>query len=379
MLTGQSSHSSGMLGLAHRGWKFSHPERHIVHTLRANGYRTALAGLQHVAIDARTIGYDEVLPHTSDHVPDVCPNAVAFLFRAASQDKPFFLDVGFFETHREFPKPTDDPAFIQPPYPLPDTPETRQDMAGYHASVRLFDDGVGQLLRALDQAGLAENTLVIVTTDHGIAFPTMKAGLYDGGTGVGMIMRGPGVFSSPQAIDALLSQIDLFPTLCDYIRVNKPTWLEGKSMLPVISKGSPGIRDAVFSELNFHSAYEPVRAVRTARYKYIRRFDKRKYPVVTNCDDGLTKRLWVRNGWQTLPLCADKHGEELYDLMFDPAERNNIASRADMKAEMQSMRQRLGDWMRETDDPLLRGPILVPKGVRTDDPNAVNSTAVKAY
>ena len=204
-----------MLGLAHLGWSLTDYKQHILYTLREHGYTSVLAGLQHVAADPKTIGYDQILPHATNLAKDVAPGAVQFL--KSKPDKPFFLDVGFQETHREFPEPVDNPDYILPPAPLPDVPETRRDMAGFHASARNLDKGVGTILDALDTAGLAENTLVISTTDHGIAFPNMKCGLRDAGTGVSMIIRGPGEFSKPQIVDALLSQIDVFPTVCDLL------------------------------------------------------------------------------------------------------------------------------------------------------------------
>jgi arylsulfatase A-like enzyme len=371
MLTGQSTHSSGMLGLAHRGWRLTHPERHIIHTLAKHGYRTILAGLQHIARDERTIGYQEILPHKSNHAKDVAPGATAFLRSAAAKEKPFFLDVGFFETHRPYPIPSDDPNFVQPPFPIPDNAQTRYDMASYYASARALDGGVGAVLDALEAAGLAETTLVISTTDHGIAFPTMKAGLRDTGTGVSMILRGPGAFATPGVCDALLSQVDLFPSLCDYLGIEKPEWLEGKSFMPVVEGQQPGINDAIFAELNFHSAYEPKRSVRTQRYKYIKRFDDRATPVLVNCDDGPSKSFWVKNDWKDQPLLADADGEELFDLIFDPAERTNLAAEQNMHSILLDMRHRLSEWMHRTDDPLLKGPIPLPAGVRTDDPNAI--------
>lgn len=177
LLTGCYPHEAGMLGLAHRGFAMPDHSRHLVHTLRAEGYATALVGVQHVAADAAEIGYDHVAaasaPGMDRSAATVAPLAVDFLRRART---PFFLDVGFSETHRPFPEPgpEDDPRYCQPPPMLPDRPETRADMAGYSASVRQFDKGVGQVLDALQETGLADNTLVICTTDHGIAFPHMK-------------------------------------------------------------------------------------------------------------------------------------------------------------------------------------------------------------
>src|SRR5271155_4910830 len=168
LLTGQCPHRNGMLGLAHRGFSMTDYTRHIVHTLRPAGYKSVLAGLQHVAVKPESIGYDEILHPKSTAAADVAPGAVAFL--NSKHPEPFFLDIGFFETHREYPSPTsnDDPRSTLPPVPIPDTPQTRQDMAGFHSSARNLDNAVGKILDALDRTGLSGNTLIISTTDHGV-------------------------------------------------------------------------------------------------------------------------------------------------------------------------------------------------------------------
>jgi N-sulfoglucosamine sulfohydrolase len=278
--------------------------------------------------------------------------------------------VGTFETHREYakPGPSEDPRFIQPPVPIPDTPETRLDMAGFHASVRLLDEGVGRVLDALERNGLAENTLVLSTTDHGIAFPLMKCNLEDYGWGVSMILRGPGPFTGGRVIDSLLSHIDVFPTLCDLLGIERPAWLEGKSFLPVIRGEVNEINDAVFAEVTYHAAYEPKRAVRTARYKYIRRFGTQRTPVLPNCDDGFSKSLWLRHGWKDRTLPA----ESLHDLIFDPTEHENLAADTSSRAVLEEMRARLDRWMKSTSDPLLKGPVPAPRGAKVNDPHGIS-------
>jgi|SRR6187402_1446413 len=374
MLTGQTPHEAGMLGLAHLGWSLNDYHQHIVHTLSAHGYRSALAGVQHVAADPAVIGYDEILEHQTTSAKDVAPAAIKFL--RSRPKEPFFLDVGFFETHRKFPKPVDNADYILPPAPLPDVPETRLDMAGFHASARVLDAGVGAVLDALEEYGFAQNTLVISTTDHGIAFPDMKCSLKDAGTGVSMIVRGPGVFGKGQVCDALLSQIDLFPTLCDFLKIEKPSWLRGKSFLPILEGAQKEIHEAIFAEVTFHAAYEPKRSVRTARWKYIRHFDQRERVVLPNCDDGLSKSFWMDKGWKTLP--AVRH-EELYDLVFDPNEKNNLLAESGVQTELKKLREKMDVWMRETNDPLLRGQVPLISGGHIVDQDAESPESLGRY
>jgi len=368
LLTGQAAHSSGMLGLAHRGFGLNDYAQHLVHTLRAAGYASALCGVQHVARDATAIGYDEIVKTESGRAEHVAPAAAGFL--KSSPRQPFFLSVGFVETHRQFPPPgpTEDPRYAMPPAPIPDAPETRQDMAAFKASARKLDEGISVVLDALNASGLAEDTLVVCTTDHGIAFPGMKCNLTDHGIGVMLLMRGPAPFAGGKVVDGLVSQIDLFPTLCDLIGIERPGWVQGKSLLPLVGGEAEEVNDEVFAEVTFHAAYEPQRAVRTARWKYIRRFDDRRGPVLPNCDDGPSKEVWMRHGWKERRVAP----EQLYDLVFDPNEAANLAADPAMRDVLAEMRGRLERWMRATEDPLLAGPVRPPKGARLNDPDGLS-------
>src|SRR3954451_18492119 len=167
LLTGRCPHNNGMLGLAHRGFKLNDYRQHLLHWLRPHDYRSTLIGVQHIAKDPSVIGYDEIIPTKSVKVADVAPAAVRFL--QGSPKQPFFLDVGFHETHREFPRPgaKHDARYTEPPSLIADTRETREDMASFATSAEVLDGGVGAVLNALEASGLAQNTIVISTTDHG--------------------------------------------------------------------------------------------------------------------------------------------------------------------------------------------------------------------
>jgi N-sulfoglucosamine sulfohydrolase len=374
LLTGLYPHSSGMLGLAHRGFSLNDYSQHIVHTLKAAGYTSILAGLQHVAKLPETIGYDRILPrqatpanHGGMSATVVAPAAAEFL--DSRPQYPFFLDVGFFETHREYPEPTvEDRANYQaPPRPIPDAPETRSDFASFRASARILDHGVAQVLDALERNGYLENTLIVSTTDHGISFPRMKCNLTDDGWGVSLILRGPRI-GKGRVEDAMVSQIDIFPTICEYIGIAAPVWLQGKSLLPLLNRATEQVHYEIFAEVNYHAAYEPLRAVRTERWKYFRRFVDKTTPVLPNCDDGPSKTLWLNAGWGKQRLAK----ESLYDLVFDPTEHNNLADDLAYESALSEMRGRLDRWMTETHDPLLNGPVKAPAGAVVNDPNGIS-------
>jgi N-sulfoglucosamine sulfohydrolase len=365
LLTGQYGHSNGMLGLAHRGWELNDYRQHIVHTLREAGYWSGLIGEQHIAKRPDVIGFDHVMKVESSRVDAIAPLTIDLLQDGLPE--PFFLSVGFFETHREYFEPSSirDALYSQPPGNLPDAPETRRDMAAFKASARSLDQGVGAVLGALDGAGLSDDTLVVFTTDHGLAFPGAKATLYDRGIGVMLIMRGPGGFAGGKVSDAMVSHLDVYPTLCELAGVPTPAFAQGTSLLPLAGGEVEEIHDEIFVEATFHAAYEPQRAIRTKRWKYIRRFGDRTTPVLANTDDSPSKDLLLRHGWEHLPVAP----EQLYDLLLDPNEGANLVRDPDHAAVRDDLAARLETWMDETDDPLLDGPVVPPPGVELNQPD----------
>jgi arylsulfatase A-like enzyme len=363
MLTGTSPHVCGMLGLSNLGFSIRDMSRHVVHVLKGHGYLTALSGTQHIAAHSEDIGYDRILDADADGDLDRRISA-AEEFLASPPAEPFFLSVGHYLTHRHCyleADPRDDARYLSPPTPMPDHPDVRSDMARYLASARKMDADFGRVLGALDDAGLADSTLVICTTDHGIGFPRMKCTLHDGGLEVMLLMRGPGGFSGGAVCDALVSHLDVYPTLCDVVGVDRPGWLEGQSLVPLVRGQTDRIRDDLFGEITWHVSYQPERCVRTERWKYIRRFDQRSSAVLPNTDDGPSKSLWVDAGWGQ---GEERPAEALYDLILDPCEQRNLIDDGEVAEVADSLQRRLVDWMDQTGDPLATGPVPLPPSGR---------------
>lgn len=379
LLTGQWAHTAGMLGLAHRGHRLHDYDRHLIHTLHRHGYTSALVGVQHEASGpeaaTRTIGYHEQLPVDDELAPGRRDAALSYLRR--DHDQPFFLSIGLNETHTLpatgslFGHPGDDDRWIAPAPSMPNLPVTRRDMASFHAAARQVDQTLGAVLDTLSEEGLAENTIVLVTTDHGVAMPEMKCTLGATGTGVMLMLRAPGL-PAGLAVDQLVSQVDVFPTLCDLVGIDHPSWLQGTSLLPTLD-GHP-IRDETFAEITYHAAYQPQRAIRTQRWLYIESFDDWQHPILPNVDASASKTLWMDAGW------GEEHRPtvRLHDLMFDPHEARNLAddpSKATIRADLA---KRLERWMIETDDPLLLGPVPPPEGYPPPMPPQTVSTTAPA-
>jgi arylsulfatase A-like enzyme len=329
-----------------------------------------LIGEQHIAKRPDVIGFDRVVKIDTTHVAGVAPVALDIISEPIQQ--PFFLSVGFFETHRDWlgPSSVGDALYSLPPGNLPDAPETRRDMAAFKASARSLDHGVGMVLEALDEQGLSDDTLIIFTTDHGLAFPGAKATLFDRGLGVMLILRGPGGFAGGKVHDALVSHLDVYPTVCELAGVEPPGLLQGQSLLPLFRGEATELRDVLFAEMTWHAAYEPQRAVRSRRFKYIRRFGTRTKPVLVNCDDSPSKSLLMSYGWaeRSVPF------EQLYDIVFDPNEAANLADDPRHADTLAELRGRLEQWMEETNDPLRHGDPKPPPGAEVNDPDQISAS-----
>ena len=361
LLTGMTPGCNGMWGLAHEGWRLNDYSQTFVQMLNHAGYTTTLAGTQHILgglsakVAAETIGYN-TLVKSSRSVPFTAEQAAGYLFDAPKQ--PFFLDVGFIATHVLEPTPAGshfgyangDVDAADVPANLQDTTETRRDIADFAVAAGVFDEAVGQILKALKERGLADNTLVMITTDHGVPLPGMKANHTDGGLGVMLMFRGPGGFSGGKVSNALVSQIDVFPTLCDLLELPEPVWLQGTSLMPLVRGEVDEVNEAVFAEHEIHVDPEPQASVRTKRYKYIRRLDGYDEPRPANTDQTYTKGLWLEEGW-------DEHlvvPEQLYDLEIDPLEKHNLAADPRRGGVLSDMRRLMVARMEKYDNPLLR-------------------------
>lgn len=379
LLTGMSAHVCGMTGLTHRGFQLKDPGRHIAHFMKNQGYETILSGIQHeISGRPEQLGYTTHLTETTNNKTKMdqdytTAQRAAEYLKTRKAAQPFFMTVGFFYPHRDFiaVSETINPNYVAPPYPIHDNPETRKDMAAYISSVQFMDECVGILMNALRDSGLADNTIVIYTTDHGIAFPKMKSTLFDTGIGVSMMMKLPGFNLEGEIVESLVSHLDVFPTICEIMGASKPDWLEGRSMLPLLQGKNNRIRDEVFAETSYHVCYEPARCVRTERYKLIRYFDDYDHFALANTDDGASKRFLLQSGW------AGERRDHvmLFDLYLDPVERENRVGQPEYLEIYNDLSGRLLQWMEDTNDPLLNGKVPKPEGARINLRTAVSNSS----
>jgi N-sulfoglucosamine sulfohydrolase len=376
LMTGRYPHVNGLMGLAHTHWELHDDERVLPNYLGDAGYETHLFGLQHITQDTDELRYDYIHSegnlypgvspsvHQANRARNVSSVVAGFLERGAF-DEPFFASVGFFECHRVEGETgrfgfdashyeTADPDDVRPlPY-LPDRRGIRHDLAEMHGMVRAIDDGVGTVLDALEDAGLAEETLVLFTTEHGLAFPRAKGSCFDAGLEAALFVRYPDLVDAGSRYDELLSNVDVLPTVLELIDVDVPDDLDGRSFLGLLAGDAYDPHERLFAEMTWHDEYNPVRAIRTDRYKYIRSFWH--LPKVYLAQDVAASEAGreVRERYGT-PI---RPYEQLYDLEAAPQEDENVVLEPRYQDVRLDLARQLQEWMSDTDDPLLDGPIV---------------------
>ena len=362
--TGRHAHSNGMLGLAHRpfNWRLHDDEKHAAQWLREAGYETALWGVQHLTrtADVARLGYDHY--DADDPVapaPIIAAQAAAFLRDPRRQDRPFYLEVGFFEPHRPYDyggAPPDDSHGVEVPPYLDDTPQARREFAALQGAIRRLDEGVGRILAALEETGLDAHTWVIFAADHGVAMPRAKCTLYDPGIATALLMRWPtGGVGGGTRHGTLISYVDVLPTLLEGLGLPVPANLHGRSFWPLLQGQPYRPNDRIFAEKTYHTAYEPMRGIRTAAHKLIVNLEvDTKVNVPDDIREGAIYPTMLPR------LVGQRPCLELYDLVNDPGETINLAGKPEYRAVERDLKAQLIDWMRATDDPILDGAVASP-------------------
>ena len=372
-MTGQYSHTNGLMGLVNYGWSMPIEKRTIVDYLNDAGYETVHAGIQHEKTgDPATNRYQLELGDPSDRLAKtVIDSAIDYLRRRKPCDKPFYLNIGTIEVHGilwlenlyeatpevaelDYPEIKDEDVYI-PPH-IPDNVISRKNMKRLMSTLLNFDAQFGRLLDAIDEAGLRDNTIVVLTTDHGISGTRAKGTLYDRGVETTLIYRYPRQIRSGMIVDELISNIDNCPTLLEAAGVPTPEAVQGKSYWSLFTGGEYVPHHELFIERNDHGSMDPVRAVRTRKYHLIKNFDDRArgYYLPDEFPD-----FAPESGKQSWGMASrDPRPElELYDVENDPEEYDNLAYSRGYRSTVVELLNRMYTWMLDTEDPVLKGSI----------------------
>ena len=340
----------------------------ILEGLRNRGYFTGAFRKHHLGAE---------LQQRFDLYGDDDTPFAAFFDRRPTQ-QPFFLWVGFHDPHRDLytnyepirgrvPHPHDPAKVVVPPF-LPDTPAMRADLALHYDAISRLDTDCGVILRLLEQRGIAENTMVVFVSDHGMPYPRAKATLYDAGVNVPLLVRWPGRVASGSVNAELISTLDLPATWLDVAGAPPLPAMEGRSLVDLLTGVTHTSRDFVFTERNWHDTWEPARGVVSRTHALICNYrpevsyrgslDHESAPPWSIFEaEHAAGRLRPELG---ALLRSPRPSVELYDLACDPAQFRNLATEpamAPLKAELLGA---LDLWMRETND-FLPPPATFPE------------------
>ena len=330
----------------------------IVHYLEPLGYRVAITGKRH-------IGPTEVFPFESlagSKNPDF--EAIDEFITSARRDKtPFCLFACSNEPHSPWNKGDSsryNPAKLKlPPY-FVDTEQTRSDMADYLAEITYLDSQVGEAMAMLDKHNIADNTLIIFTSEQGSSFPFGKWTCYDTGLQTAFIARWPGRIKAGSVSNAMIEYVDVTPTFIDAAGGRPASVLDGKSIVPVLTGKAKEHKDFVFGLHTTRgiingSDHFGIRMVRSKKFSYILNLT----PEVTFQNAATNDPIF--ESWKekakTDPDAAEKvrryhhrPAEELYDIVNDPYEWNNLADNPEYAKVKAQLKKQLSAWMKDQGD-----------------------------
>ncbi len=372
LITGRYPHNTDAEQLH---WPLPPTQVTFVEKLKVAGYWTAASGKWHlgeavkdrfdVVDDPGEAGF-QTDPKTGKMLAKDDSGAAGWIpiLQQRPKDKPFFLWFAALDPHRDYiansiPNPHQPSAVIVPAH-LPDTPEVRSELALYYDEITRLDANVGKVIAELERQGVADNTLILFISDNGRPFPGAKTTLYDTGIHTPLLARWPGQIRRGLVADGLVSSIDLAPTILQLANVPIPASMQGKSFAATLTNPKAKTRAAIYAEKNWHDYEDRVRAVRTERFKYIRN----DYPDLADtpsADAGRSPtmdalRRWHQEGKLTIQQArifqAPRPAEELYDVIADPQEVNNLATNPCHAKTLAALRAKLQTWERETNDVL---------------------------
>lgn len=284
-------------------------------------------------------------------------------------DQPFFAVFNLGSSHegsvrRQYQARSGDPSTAMhdasrlplPPY-YPDTPKVREAWAAYYDVVTMTDRAIGDLLQELEDAGLADKTLVVFWGDHGAGLARAKRWTYDSGLKVPLIMRWPGKIEAGTLRADLVQFLDLAPTMISVAGGKPPSHLHGRVIIG--DEQGPEPVYLYHGRDRMDERYDMIRAVRSRRYLYVRNFESHRPWVQfmrTPSQGPIYQELTrLKHSGGLSPLAAPfmqdtKPLEELYDVVADPHQVFNLASDPLHDSTLRMLREELRDWMRRTDD-----------------------------
>lgn len=315
---------------------------------------------------------------------DYAANFERFL-DARVDDEPFFFWFGSSEPHRAFEANSGsengvDLSKVRVPGFLPDVPEIRNDIADYLYEIKWIDNHLGKMIATLEEKGLLENTIIIVTSDNGMAFPSAKNNMYEYGLHMPLAIRWPGgIDAGGRIVEDLISLTDLAPTLLKCAGVEVPEAMTGRSMLDIFNASTDRQDDEkrqfVFAGKERHTVCRegdlsyPQRSVRDMQFLYIRNLEPDRWPAGSPTDK--SAHGWLYGDIDASPsqdylfghyddpdirefsvmAMAKRPYEEFYDVIKDPFCMTNLIADQNFANDRERLSEALDDYLIETEDP----------------------------
>lgn len=390
ILSGLHNHANGMYGLEHDFHHFSALDniKSLPVFLSECGYQTVRIGKFHIAPE-KVFKFDLVLSEGAANDNNALGRSAIEMADKCEEvfqekDKPFFLYFALDDPHRDLPfnswpspnsfgnrkegYPGEKPIIYNPdsvlvPYFLPDIPQCRKELAQYYQSVSRLDQGIAKLISLLKKAGRYDDTFIIYISDNGIAFPGAKTTLYDPGIKLPCIVKLPEQRHKGRVTDAMISWVDITPTILDYAKALPPEpSFHGKSFKTVLEAANSNNTagwDEIYASHTFHEVtmYYPMRMVRNRKFKLI-------WNIAHGLDFPFAWDLIESTTWKGIMAGTDKYlGKrkienfikraefELYDLENDPEELVNLSSVPHYAGIMEALKVKIKDFQKRTGDP----------------------------
>jgi len=420
ILSGLHNHMNGQYGHEHDYHHFTSfadvVSLSLPRALTAAGYRTAICGKFHVGPE-QIYHFEQKLPGNPRSTVAMAESCRKFL-TDAQDARPFFLYFATADPHRgaksgpsdrdlkpnlfgnqpdqkAYPQVKEvfyDPAKVPVPPFLPDTPECREELAQYYQATSRVDQGLGRLIDILKSANLYDKTLIVFTSDHGMAMPGAKTTVYDPGLKVPLVVRNPYEPKRGIVSESMISHVDFAPSLVDFAGAldateNRPKswgdpekfWKEagerqtenragghtfttyhGTSWLPILGDVNVAHRDTIYGSHTFHEIqmYYPMRMIRDQKFKLI-------WNIASDLPFPFASDLWVASTWQaqyqlgpqtlfgkrTIQDYIHRPRFELYDIANDPDESRNLANDPAYAQVLADYQQRLKEFQKTCSDP----------------------------
>lgn len=372
ILTGQAFYRLGEGANLHSTLSTEHPT--FVRSLEQSGYRVGHWRKAWGPGNAKAGGYEG----------NPCgPNSKFDAFLAAQpKDQPFCFWFGTSDPHRGYKRHSGreagiDPAKVHVPSFFPQHDDVRGDIADYYFEVQRWDREVGAALKLLEERGELDNTIVVMTGDHGMPFPRCKGNLYDWGARVPLAVRWPARVEAGRSVSAMTSLTDLAPTFLAAAGVEAPEVMTGQSLLPWLSGPKKPSRPFVVTGRERHTPAQkmpsldgyPSRALRSDDWLLILNLESERWPAGvpegathpmnkhSDCDNGPTKSRIVadqetEDGARYYALCFGKRpAVELYNTRTDPDQVKNLAPDPKYRKLVLKLRQLLVAELERTNDP----------------------------